>query len=60
VKGVRFLSQEFEQLTETVICGEFVAIILFTENPYGLLISDKVVAEGYRKNFAVLWEKAKG
>ena len=55
---VRFLSQEFEQLTETIIMRDYVAIIIFTENPYGLLIQDKTVAEDYRKNFEILWEKA--
>ncbi len=53
---VRFLSQEFEQLTETVICGDFVAIVMFTENPCGLLIEDKSVAEGYKKYFETLWK----
>jgi len=56
---VRFLSQEFEQLTETVIIGDVVAIVMFTENPYGVLIRDKTVAESYRKNFEILWEKAR-
>ena len=56
---VRFLSQDFEQLTETVMIGEYVAIVMFTENTYGVLIKDKTVAESYRKNFEVLWRKAK-
>ncbi len=56
---VRFLSQEFEQLTETVICGDYVAIVMFTEKPYGLLIEDKAVVEGYKKYFEELWKIAK-
>jgi len=56
---VRFLSQEFEQLTETIICGDYVAIVIFTENPYGLLIEDKSVVEGYKKYFETLWKLAK-
>ncbi|MCI0503662.1 hypothetical protein L0Y65_03025 [Candidatus Micrarchaeota archaeon] len=56
---VRFLSQDFEQLTETVIIGEYVAIVMFTEEPYGLLIKDPVVVESYRKYFSILWEKAR-
>lgn len=59
LSNVRFLSQEFEQLTETAICGDLVAMVVFTENPYGLLIRDKTVAVSYRKNFEILWEKAK-
>lgn len=56
---VKFLSQEFEQLTETVIIGDYVAIVIFTENPYGLLIKDKTAVQGYKKNFELLWQKAK-
>ena len=57
--NIRFLSQGFEQLTETVICGNRVAINIFTESPYGILIEDKIVFDGYRKYFELLWEKAK-
>lgn len=56
---IKFLSQDFEQLTETVIRGDYVAIIIFTENPYGILIHDKAVAQGYKKNFEFLWRKAR-
>lgn len=56
---VKFLPQEFEQLTETVIIGDYVAIIIFTENPYGILIKDKTVVDSYRKNFNLLWKQAK-
>ncbi len=56
---IKFLPQEFEQLTETVIKGDYVAIVIFTENPYGILIRDKAVAQGYKKNFEILWKKAR-
>ncbi len=56
---VRFLPSQFAQLTETVIVGNKVALIVFTANPYALLIEDKVVAEGYRKQFELLWKQAK-
>ncbi|TKJ17608.1 hypothetical protein CEE44_03680 [Candidatus Woesearchaeota archaeon B3_Woes] len=55
---IRFLSKEYAQLQETVIIGEYVGIAIFTENPYGVLIKDKAVAEGYRKQFEILWNKA--
>lgn len=55
---VRFLSREFEQLTETVMMGGYVAIVIFTQNPYGLLIKDPQVFEGYGKTFELLWERA--
>jgi len=56
--NVRFLSKEYAQLQETVIIGDYVGIAIFTENPYAVLIKDKVVAEGYRKQFEILWNKA--
>ncbi|MFH1590218.1 MAG: helix-turn-helix domain-containing protein [archaeon] len=59
ITKIRFLPQDFEQLTEIVIVGEYVAINIFAENPYGILIKDKTVVEGYKKNFELLWKKAK-
>ncbi|MCD4760130.1 hypothetical protein K8R33_04555 [archaeon] len=56
---VRFLTKEFSQFQETVIVGDLVAINIFTEDPYGVLIKDKAVADGYRKQFEILWKKAK-
>jgi len=56
---IKFLMKDFEQLQETVIVGNKVAIIVFTENPYGFLIEDKIVAEGYKKQFEILWKVAK-
>lgn len=59
ISKVKFLSKEFEQFQETVIVGDNVAINVFTKNPYGFLIQDKVVADGYRKHFELLWKIAK-
>jgi predicted transcriptional regulator len=56
---VRFMSKEFEQLQETTIVGDKVSICVFTQNSYGFLIHDKVVADGYRKQFELLWKSAK-
>ncbi|MEW5996434.1 MAG: helix-turn-helix domain-containing protein [Candidatus Micrarchaeota archaeon] len=56
---VRFVSKEFAQLQETVIAGDYVAINVFTESPYGFLIRDRIVADGYRKHFELLWKLAK-
>ena len=28
-----------------------IGIVIFTENPYGILISDTAVADGYKKQF---------
>jgi len=56
---IKFLPKQFAQLTETIIVGNKVALTVFTENPYGFLIEDKVVADGYRKHFELLWKLAK-
>lgn len=55
---IRFLSRKFEQLQETVIIGNCVGIAIFTGSPYGILIKDKSVADGYRKQFEILWKTA--
>jgi sugar-specific transcriptional regulator TrmB len=55
--NIKFLSSEYEQLQETIILGNNVGIAIFTENPYGILIQDKTVADGYRKYFELLWKR---
>ncbi len=55
---IRFLSQEFAQLTETVIVEDLVAISVFVGTPYALLIKDRLVADGYRKHFELMWKEA--
>ena len=57
--SIKFLPREFEQLQETVIIGDYVGITIFTDSPYGILIRDKAVADGYRKQFELLWKKAR-
>lgn len=59
ITKIRYLSKEFAQFQETVIVGDCVAINVFTENCYGFLIKDKLVADGYRKHFELLWKQAK-
>ncbi len=56
---IKFLSREFEQLQETIIIGDNLGIAIFTKNPYGILIKDQLVTEGYRKQFEILWKEAK-
>ncbi|KYK26680.1 hypothetical protein AYK26_07280 [Euryarchaeota archaeon SM23-78] len=55
---IKFLPKEYAQLQETIIIKDYVGIAIFTENPYGVLIKDKIVADGYRKQFEILWSKA--
>jgi len=55
---IKLLPRKFEQLQETVIVGDLIGIAIFTQNPYGILIKDQVVADGYRKQFEILWNEA--
>ena len=56
---VRFVSADFSDFQETVIVGDYVAITIFTENPYSVLIKDSIVAQGYKKHFELLWNIGK-
>ena len=56
--NVKFLPEEFLQFQETVIIGDYVAISVFSDEPYSFLIHDKYVAQGYKKHFELLWERA--
>jgi sugar-specific transcriptional regulator TrmB len=56
---IRYLDKDFAQFQETVIVGDFVAIAVFSDNPYAFLIEDRNVAESYRKHFELLWKNAK-
>jgi sugar-specific transcriptional regulator TrmB len=56
---IRFLTADFASFQETVIVGDYVAINVFTEEPYSFLIHDKSVADGYRKHFEILWKQAR-
>lgn len=56
---IRFLPKQFAQIQVTAIAGDLVAISVFTENAYSLLIRDREIAEGYRQYFEVFWKMAK-
>ena len=57
--NIRYIDEKFASFQETVICGDYVAISIFSENPYAFLIKDKNVADSYRKYFELLWKTAK-
>jgi HTH-type transcriptional regulator, sugar sensing transcriptional regulator len=56
---IRYTDTAFEELTETFVVGSKVAIIIYLENPYGILIDDMRVATSYRKFFEILWKTAR-
>lgn len=55
----RFLKQGFSGPTATNIYGDSVALIIWTENPYAILIKDKDIAESYKTYFEIMWKTAK-
>lgn len=55
---IKFLPEHFDSLTETIIYGNSVAIIIWTETPTGVLIRDPEAARGYKQYFEMLWRIA--
>ncbi|GBE19700.1 sugar-specific transcriptional regulator TrmB [archaeon BMS3Abin17] len=55
----KFLPKEFFDPTSTFIYGNTVAIIIFGEPLYGLIIRSKILSQTYKKQFNLLWKVAK-
>lgn len=56
---VRLTSADFEELTETIVCGPRIAILLVVERPFGFLIEEEGAARSYAKFFEYLWNDGK-
>tara|TARA_Y100000310_G_C20679897_1_gene815309 strand:+ start:1479 stop:2210 length:732 start_codon:yes stop_codon:yes gene_type:complete len=56
--NLRYTSHEFEGLTETVICGSRVAIIIYLEKPFGFLVEEPLASKSYKSFFDILWKDA--
>lgn len=59
IMSVRTTHKEFEELVETVIVGNKVAIIIYLENPLGILIEEELAAKSYRRFFELIWKGCK-
>ena len=55
----RFTEEGFEPLTETIIRGNKIGIIIWADEPTGILISQTEVANSYNKYFDIIWKQAK-
>ena len=55
----KFTEKGFEPLTETIIRGEVMGIIIWSDEPIGILIQQKEVAESYDKYFDIMWKLAR-
>jgi len=56
---IKFLPKKFDSLTETMIYGDNVVIIVWSEKPIATLIKDKNIAKSYKQYFNILWKQAK-
>ncbi len=56
---VRYLPMSFDSPSATNIYGDKVVIILWTEEPFAILIHQKEIADSYRRYFDLLWNIAK-
>jgi len=54
---VRFIKENVEPLTETIIRNDKVAMVIWTENPVGVIIHNKKAAQSYEEFFKILWKK---
>ncbi|MFH1917297.1 MAG: helix-turn-helix domain-containing protein [Nanoarchaeota archaeon] len=56
---LRFMTSEFEPLTETTIYGDKVGFVVWTEQPVTTIIHNEHVAASYKQVFSILWQNAK-
>ncbi|MBR9677166.1 TrmB family transcriptional regulator [Candidatus Woesearchaeota archaeon] len=57
--NIKFVPEEYSTPTATNVYGNTVSIIIWSQNPYAILIRDKEVADSYRKYFNLMWSIAK-
>ena len=57
--AVKTTQRNFEELTETIICGKRVAIIIYLDKPFGFLVEEPLAAASYRQFFELLWKVPK-
>jgi len=57
---IRYLPEKYSNPLAINIYGDKVAIILWKKDPMAIVISEKEVAESYRKYFELMWNVAKG
>jgi sugar-specific transcriptional regulator TrmB len=57
--NARFLNKSYMTLISTLIYGNNVAIISWSEHPIGFVLEDKQIADSYRTYFEFMWKIAK-
>ncbi|MBW2991083.1 hypothetical protein KY348_05265 [Candidatus Woesearchaeota archaeon] len=58
-KEIKYLDFPTEPITQTLVYGSKVAVVVWTEKPIVTLIDNQAVADSYREFFKVLWSQAK-
>lgn len=56
---IRFLPRQYESPISTLVYGNKVAIVVWTEEPMGLIIESRQAAKSFTNYFNVMWEIAK-
>ncbi|MBW2991331.1 hypothetical protein KY348_06555 [Candidatus Woesearchaeota archaeon] len=56
---IRFLPRQYESPISTLVYGNKVAIVVWTEDPIGFLIESKTAAKSFTNYFKVMWGMAK-
>ncbi|MCK4522146.1 MAG: hypothetical protein KAU20_06230 [Nanoarchaeota archaeon] len=56
---IRYLPEEFRSHSATNIYSDKVAIILWTQEPFAILIKNREIADSYRNYFKLMWNIAK-
>ena len=55
---IKYVPQEFHSTVSTYIFDKKVALIMWVENPLGVLIEHQAVYESYKNYFEYLWKTA--
>lgn len=55
---VRLLPQEYLSKSTTNIYDNKIAIMLWSENPIGILVKSEEIANSHNKRFEFLWKEA--
>ncbi len=56
---VRYMDPQLMSPTQTMIVKDITIIILWINNPIGILIKNKEISESYKKYFWFLWSLGK-
>ena len=58
-KGIKYQKNFNSTQMSEYIYGDNVAIVLWSENPIGILIREQEIAKGYKEKFELIWNLTK-